>query len=71
MSFYLDASFVIALLTDDALHARAGHFASTDPGSFLISDLATAEFASALGRQVRMGALAVAEARAGLSALDA
>ena len=71
MSFYLDASFVIALLTDDALHVRAVHFASTDPGPLLISDLATAEFASALGRQVRMGALAVEEARAGLSALDA
>jgi predicted nucleic acid-binding protein len=71
VSFYLDASVVVALLTDDALHVRAAHFASTDPGPLLVSDLATAEFASALGRQVRTGALAVAEARAGLSALDA
>jgi predicted nucleic acid-binding protein len=70
VSFYLDASVVIALLTDDAFHARADRFASGDPGPVIISDLATAEFASALGRQVRTGDLAVEEARSGLSALD-
>ena len=70
VSFYLDASVVIALLTDDALHARADRFASADPGPLMISDLATAEFASALGRQVRTGAIAIEEARAGLSTLD-
>jgi predicted nucleic acid-binding protein len=70
VSLYLDASLVIALLTDDALHARADRFASSDPGAFIISDLATAEFASALGRQVRMGAISIEEARAGLAALD-
>jgi predicted nucleic acid-binding protein len=66
VSFYLDASFVIALLTDDAFHARADRFASADPGPVIISDLATAEFASALGHQVRTGDLAVEEARSGL-----
>jgi uncharacterized protein len=70
VSFYLDASFVIALLTDDALHARADRFASTDPGALIISDLAAAEFASALGRQVRTGVIAIEEARAGLAVLD-
>ena len=70
MSLYLDASLIIALLTDDALHARADRFASSDPGAFIISDLAAAEFASALGRQVRTCALPIDEARAGLSAFD-
>src|SRR5438128_1448142 len=70
VSSYLDASVVVALLTDDALHVRADRFARTDPGPLMVSDLAAAEFASALGRQVRMGALAVEAARAGLSVLD-
>jgi predicted nucleic acid-binding protein len=70
VSLYLGASLVIALLTDDALHARADRFASSDPGAFIISDLATAEFASALGRQVRMGTISIEEARAGLATLD-
>jgi predicted nucleic acid-binding protein len=70
VSFYLDASVVVALLTDDVLHLRAERFASTDPGPLLVSDLAAAEFASALGRQVRTGAIAVEAARTGLSVLD-
>ena len=36
----------------------------------MVSDLAAAEFASALGRQVRTGSIAVEAARAGLSVLD-
>jgi uncharacterized protein len=49
---YLDASVLVALLTDDALTARADTLFRTLAPIPVVSDFATAEFASALGRRV-------------------
>ena len=67
---YLDAIALVALLTVDALTARAdAHFRTLAP-ILVVSDYATAEFASALGRRVRTGEIGRDHARAAFAALD-
>jgi predicted nucleic acid-binding protein len=67
---YLDASIIVALLTNDALTSRARTFLQTGSLTLLISDYAAAEVASVIARRVRTRALTEAEARAAFNNLD-
>lgn len=68
---YLDASVLVALLTNDPLTPRADAFMRSRTPVLIISDFAAAEFASAIARRVRTGEITADEARAGFSAFDA
>jgi predicted nucleic acid-binding protein len=68
---YLDASVLVALLTDDPLTSRADAFMRTEKPVLVVSDFAAAEFASAIARRVRTGEITSDEARVGFSAFDA
>jgi predicted nucleic acid-binding protein len=67
---YLDASVLVALLTADALSARADALLRALRPIALISDLAEAEFASAVARRVRTGEMATDLAHAAFANLD-
>lgn len=67
---YLDASVLVALLTNDAFTARADAFVRTTKPVPLVSDFAAAEFASAIARRVRMGEIAPDEGRIGFASFD-
>jgi len=67
---YLDASVIVALLTNDALTGRARTFLQSDALALFISDYAAAEVASVIARRVRTHALTEAEARASFDSLD-
>ena len=71
MRVYLDASVMVALLSDDALTARADALLRLQDPVLLVSDFAAAEFASALGRRVRTGGLTAAEGRTIFAVFDA
>jgi len=71
VSVYLDASVLVALLTVDALTARADAFFRANTPVLIVSDFAAAEFASAVARRVRTGSITADEARSGFSAFDA
>lgn len=68
---YLDASVLVALLTNDPFTARADAFMRASKPVPIVSDFAAAEFASAIARRVRMGEIAPDEGRIGLSFFDA
>jgi hypothetical protein len=70
VSFYLDASALVALLSDDLLHTRADRFFRENPEVLLVSDFAAAEFSSVVARRVRVGAITTAEARSGFATFD-
>ncbi|HTW52924.1 MAG TPA: type II toxin-antitoxin system VapC family toxin [Stellaceae bacterium] len=67
---YLDASFLVALLTAEPASSRATSFVSTHSAGLIVSDFAAAEFASAISRHVRMGHLPRSEGQSVLSAFD-
>jgi predicted nucleic acid-binding protein len=67
---YLDASLVVALLTNDLFTGRAEAFLAAEAPSLILSDYAAAEFASVVARRVRMGELTKGEARDAFAALD-
>ena len=69
-SCYLDASILVAILTVESFSGRADRFVRDHPIGLIISDLAAAEFASAIARRVRMREVTVDEARSDLSAFD-
>jgi len=68
---YLDASVLVALMTNDALSDRADTLLRSRRPELLISDFAAAEFASALARSVRTRTLPADEARIAFSTFDA
>ncbi|WP_375456474.1 type II toxin-antitoxin system VapC family toxin [uncultured Methylobacterium sp.] len=70
MKVYLDTSVLVALLTDDPLTERADAFFRSRAPIAVVSDFAAAEFASALGRRVRMNEIDAEQARAAFSTLD-
>jgi predicted nucleic acid-binding protein len=70
VSFYLDASVVVALFVIDPSSARAEAFASANPEVFIISDFGAAEFASAVARRVRTRDLTPNEGRLAFSNFD-
>lgn len=57
MKVYLDASFLVALLSNDALTDRAELIWSRPFPVAIVSDFAGAEFASVVSRRVRTGDL--------------
>ncbi|HYS89021.1 MAG: type II toxin-antitoxin system VapC family toxin [Alphaproteobacteria bacterium] len=70
MSLYLDASVLVALFTDDPFTRRADSFLRENASVLMVSDFAAAEFASALGRQVRTKEIAQRQARIALATFD-
>jgi predicted nucleic acid-binding protein len=70
VTVYLDASFVVALITKDVFSERAERFLSTEMPALILSDYAAAEFASVVARRARTKELTKAGARAAFAALD-
>ncbi len=70
MRVYLDASVLVALLTDDPLTARTNSFLLAQAPVLVLSDFAAAEFASAVARRVRTGDITIEDARIAFSTLD-
>lgn len=72
MSVYLDASFMVPLFTEQApLTARATDFIDATLPELVVSDFAWAEFASAVARLTRMGALTTEQAAGIFADFDA
>lgn len=71
MTLYLDASLLVALLTNDALTARADALLRQRTSILVVSDFAAAEFASAIARRVRTQEITAPEARLAFSHFDA
>jgi len=57
VSVYLGASVLVALLMVDALTARADAFFRANTPVLIVSDFTAIEFASAVARRVRTGAI--------------
>jgi uncharacterized protein len=70
VSVYLDASVLVALLTVEPLSGRADNFIASTREPLIVSDLASAEFSSAIARRVRMRETTRAEARTDLADFD-
>ncbi len=70
MSLYLDASVLVALLTNDPHTDRATALLQGRRVVLVVSDFAAAEFASSIGRRVRMGELTADQARVAFMTLD-
>ncbi len=70
MSVYLDASVVVSLFVKDALAEPARRAIIRAGAILLLSDLASAEFVSAIARRHRMGALSLAEAHDAIGLFD-
>src|SRR5919204_5508597 len=68
---YLDASILVALLTNDPFTDRADAFLRTNLPVLVISDLAATEFASAIARRVRTGEVTQDEGHIVFSNFDA
>ena len=68
---YLDASVLVALLTQDALSDQADALMQRQSARLVVSDFAAVEFASAVARRVRIGALPEQDARSAFGAFDA
>jgi hypothetical protein len=70
VSYYLDASFLVALLTAESSSRRADQFVSSVTLPLLVSDFSAAEFSSAIARTVRNHEATVNEARMIFAAFD-
>jgi predicted nucleic acid-binding protein len=68
LSVYLDASVLVSLFTEDAHTAAAKRIAQFE--ELIVSDLASAEFSSALAIQVRNGRASAQGARSTFGAFD-
>jgi uncharacterized protein len=71
LNAYLDASFLIALFANDAFTASARQFLKDEKPVPIVSDIACAEFASAVAKRVRVGQFAMSDAQRALSNFDA
>jgi predicted nucleic acid-binding protein len=60
----------VALLIPEPLSDRASQFVQASADSLIISNLSTAEFASAVSRRVRMGEFTLGDGQTALSSLD-
>jgi hypothetical protein len=67
----LDASVLVALFTQDSFTSRADDYLRANESIVVVSDFAAAEFASSIGRRVRMKALSSQDAREGFASFDA
>lgn len=71
MSVYLDASLLVALFLPDATSERAINFIANFKLRPVTTDFAIAEFASAVGRRVRMDRVQTQDAHAMFHEFDA
>jgi predicted nucleic acid-binding protein len=70
LTWYLDASFLVALLTAEPFSGRADNFVEGNPAPLIVSDFAAAEFASAIARRVRIRESSREDAMQDLSDFD-
>jgi uncharacterized protein len=70
VSVYPDASVLVALFTNDRFTPRARAFLTTHIPTQVVSDFASAEFASAISRRVRTKDLTAVEARIAFTSFD-
>lgn len=70
MNLYLDSSVVVSLHVSDALAARAEAYLIAQMPALILSDFASAEFVSAVGRRVRTKELTVRQARSAFANFD-
>ena len=71
LGWYLDASLLVALLTPEPHSEKAIDFVANNKDLLSVSDLGSAEFASAIARRVRMGEVTIEDARRDLAGFDA
>jgi uncharacterized protein len=71
VSLYLDASVIVALLTNDIFTSRADAYIRGHPDILIVSDFAGAEFASVVARRVRTHEVTEPIARVAFARLDA
>ena len=71
MSVYLDANVIVALFVKDVFSSRVLAFMARRPADVIVSDFASAEFASVLGVRCRTGAVSIRQAKAALANFDA
>jgi hypothetical protein len=70
LSVYFDASVIVSLFVDDSMSERVSEYVERHAPTPLVSDLAAAEFVSALGVRLRRGALSLEQARASVVVFD-
>lgn len=70
MSVCLDASVIVPLFTRDAFTDRARFYLRSVRPALTVSDFASAEFASAVARKVRIEHLSHEESRAAFATFD-
>ena len=70
MSLYLDASVIVALLTNDIFTSRADTYIRSHPDVLIVSDFAGSEFASVIARRVRTREVAEHVARLAFAEFD-
>jgi predicted nucleic acid-binding protein len=71
VNLYLDASVIVALLTNDAFTSRADAYVRAHSPILIVSDFAEAEFASVIARRVRTREVTEQTARIAFAELDA
>jgi len=71
VSFYLDASAILAILVEEPSSQAVENFLSAADETLIVGDFAAAEVASGLSRRARTGSLDLAAANAGLAQFDA
>lgn len=70
LASYLDANILFALLIPEPFSKRAESFLQSNAEPLIVSDLAAAEFASAIARRVRMREFSLNQGRVALSGFD-
>jgi predicted nucleic acid-binding protein len=71
MGVYLDASVLLPIFIEEARSARVDAFLGSCEDLLIVSDVAAAEFAAALGHRARSGDITVEEAHGIFAAFDA
>jgi predicted nucleic acid-binding protein len=70
VSVYLDASALVAILTDDPFTERTTAFLRTFTSVLIVSDFAAAEFSATVARHVRIQKYSPEHARTAFSTFD-
>jgi predicted nucleic acid-binding protein len=71
VNLYLDASVIVALLTNDVFTSRADAYIRSRAPLLIVSDFAGAEFASVIARRVRTREVTEQTAQIAFAELDA
>ncbi len=70
MSVYLDTSVIVPLFLPDPFVARVRAFLSAGPSDLIVSDFASAEFASVVGIRLRMKLSTEVQSRSAFANFD-